>query len=466
MATTLPLSLNNLIDITVAVAPTVTSGQTFNQGLCIGPSPVIPSQGANSRIQQFSSTTAMLSAGFSTSDPEFIEMQLYFSQTPPPQFGWVGRQDLTAIGALTLDAGGAGWAIGDTFNVVQSGASFGMGTVTAMTAGVATAVSFISGSQGTGYAVATGLTTTAVSPSVGSGLTVNITAVGETLLQAATACRAAGSQWYGFMATNPSDSDNVALSQFADALVLTTRYYPWSNDPAIAAGMTGNLFLQLQALNLRVMPTYATAQGGLFPNNIFAAAAAMGSDMGLNTGLPGSYFISSHKVLVGIAAEPLTQTQYTNIKNANGNVFGNFGDLSLYEPGLLSNGALSTLWINIAMLVQNLQLNELAVLADNPVVPQTNSGEHLLLQGANNAGQTAANIGFLATAGWNGVTINIPGVSLTPGQTIPNGYLAQAQPYSQQSVEAHDAGQAMPIIFAITSAGGVLSLVISVQVQL
>ena len=148
MATTPPLSLNNLIDITVAVAPTVTSGQTFNQGLCIGPSPVIPSQGANSRIQQFSSTTAMLSAGFSTSDPEFIEMQLYFSQTPPPSFGWVGRQDLTAIGSLALDAGGAGWAIGDTFNVVQSGASFGMGTVTAMTAGVATAVSFISGSQG------------------------------------------------------------------------------------------------------------------------------------------------------------------------------------------------------------------------------------------------------------------------------------------------------------------------------
>jgi hypothetical protein len=267
------------------------------------------------------------------------------------------------------------------------------------------------------------------------------------------------------MVSNPADADNIALSQFADPLWQTTRYYPWSNDPAIPANLPNNLFAQLKALGLRVLPTYATAQGGLFPNNVFAAAATMGVDMGLNTGLPGSYFTTAHKVLAGIAAEPLTQTQYTNILANGGNVFANFGTLSLYEPGLLSNGAPSTLWINLAMLVQNLQLNELAVLADNPVVPQTNSGEHLLLQAANNAGTTALNIGFLAPGLWNGTTINIPGVTLTQGQTIP-GFLAQAQPYSQQSVEARDAGQAMPIFFAVTTAGAVLSLVIGVFTQL
>jgi hypothetical protein len=466
MPTTPPLSLSNIIDISVTVEPTVAAGNTFNQGLCIGNSGVIPSQGANSRLRQYPSTTAMLSDGFTTTDPEFIEVGIYFSQTPPAQFVWVGCQDATAIGALVLNTGGTGWAVGDQFNVVQAGASAGLGVVTAVTAGVATAVSFVSGAQGTGYAVASGLTTTAVSPSTGISLTVNVTGIGETLLQAATACRAASSIWYGLMVTAPTDADNLALSAWADPLWQSTKYYPWSNDSAIPAGTAGNLFLQLQALNLRVLATYATVQGGLFPNNIYAAAAIMGVDMGLNTGLAGSYFITAHKVPAGIAPEPLTQTQYTNIINAGGNVYGDFGPQPLYEPGLLSNGALSTLWINLAVLVQNLQLNELAVLVDNPVVSQTNSGEQLLIHGANQACLTSANIGFLADGVWRGATINIPGVSLTPGQAISGGYLVQAQPYSQQSVPDHDAGKGMPLYIAVTSAGGVLSLVIGVFTQL
>lgn len=466
MSTTPPLNLNNIIDITVTVNPTITTGLTFNQGLCIGSSGVIPSQGANSRLRQYSGTQGMLTDGFTPQDPEFIEAQIYFSATPPAQFVWIGCQDLTAIGTLALDAGGTGWKVGDQFNIVQAGASLGLGQVTAQTAGVATAVSFVGGSQGTGYTVANGLTTTAINPSTGIGLTVNITAVGETLLQAATACRAASSAWYGFMVTNPADADNLALSAFADALWQNTRYYPWSNDAAIPAGTAGNIFFQLQALNYRVLPTYSTTQSGLFPNNIYAAAAAMGVDMGLNTGLAGSYFITAHKVLAGIAPEPLEQGQYTNIKAAGGNVYGDFGGQPLYEPGIMSNGQQSTVWVFLAMLVQSLQLNELAVLASLPVVPQTNSGEHLLIQAANASGTTFSGIGFLASGTWQGVTINIPGVSLTPGQAIQNGFLAQAQPYSQQSAADRDAGQAMPIYFAVTSAGGVLSLVIGVYTQL
>ena len=103
MATTPPLALSNIIDISVTVSPSAPAVNSFNVGLFVGPSTIIPSYGANSRVQTFTSTSAMLSAGFSASNPEYIAAQIYFSQTPAAQLFAVGRQDLTAIGTATLD---------------------------------------------------------------------------------------------------------------------------------------------------------------------------------------------------------------------------------------------------------------------------------------------------------------------------------------------------------------------------
>jgi hypothetical protein len=404
----------------------------------------------------------MLSDGFTNSDPEYIAMQIYFSQTPQATFGWVGRQDLTALKTITIDAPGTGWAVGDVFSITQSGASFGFGVVTAESSGVPSAVAVAVSQQGTGYTVATGLTTTAVSPSVGIGLTVNITAIGESLLQAAEACRAANSVWYGLAVNNPTASDNIAIAEWADALWQTTRYYPWSSDTGIPNSTAGNVALQLQALKLRVLGIYSTTQGGLYPNNIYAAAGLMGAEMGLNTGLANSFFTMAHKQIAGIAPEPLTQTQYDNILAASFNVYANFGSYTLLEAGFMSNGAPSYLWINLAMLVANLQIEELNVLQSTPAVPQTNAGEHLLIQAANNACANSALIGFLAGGTWEGAQV----LNLDTGDALPSGYLNQAQPYSQQSAGDRAAGKAMPIYCAITTAGAVQSLLIGVYTQL
>ena len=465
-----PLGLANIVDITVTVSPNAVIANQFNEGLFVGPTTVIPSYGANSRLRVYgpgavAALAGMLTDGFLTSSPEYIAAQIYFSQNQPASYIWIGRQDLTAVGTLTIgNADGTGYAVGDEFTVTQGGATNIIGKVTAESGGIPSAIAIVQ--QGTGASIANNLATVAISPAVGSGLTVDITTLGESLLQASTACRLASTAWYGLAVNNPSDADNLALSQWADPLWQSTRYYPWSSTLAIANGVTGNLALELQAQNLRVLGTYATTQSGLYPNNIYAAAAAMGVEMGLNTGLAGSFFTTAHKQLVGIAPEPLTQTQYTNIKNSGFNAYCNFAPYQLYEPGFMSNGAPSFLWLQLAVLVQNLQIDELGVLESNPAVPQTNPGEHLLINGANNACQTSQNIGFLADGIWEGQTINIPGVSLVPGQPIPGGFLNQAQPYSQQSAEDRAAGKAMPIYCAITTAGAVQSLLIGVYTQL
>jgi len=544
MATTPPLSLANIIDISVTVSPSTPSVNSFNVGLFVGPSTVIPSQGANSRVQLFSTPTsvAMLAAGFTTSNPEYIAGQIYSSQNPTAATFAVGRQDLTALQTIVVDgrtvidgaittgtenlssatadftsadigstvivegAGVAGAAlvttvasitsttvavlaaaagttvtgaqtsvgftgssykVNDTFAVVQSGGNNGMGTVlTVGTSGQVLTLEVTTAAQGTGYSVASGLSTTATSPSTGTGLKVNITAVGETLLQAAMACRAASSLWYGLTVNAPVDADNLAISAWADPLWQTTRYYPYSGDATIPAATANNIALQLQTLDYRVLGQYATTQNGLFPNNIYAAVALMGVEMGLNTGLANSFFTVAHKTLAGIAPEPLTQTQYQNILNAGFNVYGNFSSFQLEEPGFMSNGAPSYLWLFLAMYVAQLQSEIMAVLQGNPAVPQTNAGEQLLLHAANAAGTTLATIGFLAENTWQGAGINIPGVVVTQGQAIPGGFLNLAQPYAQQSPANRAAGQAMPIFSFITTAGAVQSLAIGVFTQL
>jgi Protein of unknown function (DUF3383) len=535
VSTTPPLALTNLVDISVTVAPTLPIAAGFNQGLFIGSSTVIPSYGANARLRQYSSTTAMLTDGFTASDPEYLAMQIYFSQNPPPQFGWVGRQDLTAIqtavpagrkvtdgaitalsttftsatanfisgdvgsqiivaGAgvggvdlvttiasytnpttvdLTVDASttvtgaatwvgayGSGYKANDVITVVQSGASYGQLTVLTVGAdGQVLTLGTTVGNQGTGYTVANGLSVTGGS---GTGLEVDITAVGETLLQASQACRAASNGWYGLAVNAPADADNLALAAWATPLWQTTRYYPWSDTAAIVAGTTGNLALEMQAAKYKVLGTYATTQSGLYPNNVYAAAAVMGVEMGLNTGLAGSFFSTAAKQLVGIAPEPLTQTQYTNLVNAGFNAYCNFQPYQFYEPGFMSDGSPSYLWLQLAVLVANLQIDILDVIASNPVVQQTNAGEHLLLQGANQACANSASIGFIAPGIWNGA----PVLGLATGDPLNLGYLAQAPPYSTISQADIDAGKAAPIYIAITSAGAVQSIVIGVYTQL
>jgi hypothetical protein len=545
MAQTPPLALSNIVNISVTVSPSAVTANSFNQGLFVGPSTVIPSYGTNPRLRQYPAPgTAMLSDGFTSVSPEYIAAQIYFSQTPQPQYIWIGRQDLTAIGTIAVDgrtvtdgvmsssvapthlasatanfqagdvgaaiviigagaaganltttiasvtsttaavlAGsclttvtaaqtsigftGSGYHANDVVSITQAGGTYGFATIlTVGAAGQVLTIGVNPGTQGTGYTTATALPTVAISPSIGTGLEVNITA-GESLLQATQACRAASNTWYGLSVNNPSDTDNLLISEWADPLWQTTRYYPWSASSGIPNGTAGNVALQLQTLELRVLGTYATTQSGLYPNNIYAAAGLMGVEMGLNTGLANSFFTVAHKPIVGIAPEPLTQTQYTNIINAGFSAYGDFGGQSnMLEPGFMSNGSPSYLWINLAMLVQSLQINTMAVLRNNPAVAQTNSGQQLLIHAANDACDTAVNIGFLAGATWNGVTFNIAGVSLTDGEALPSGYKNQSQPYSAQSANDRAAGKAMPIYSAITTAGAVQSLLIGVYTQL
>ena len=106
---TLPLSV--VCNVSVSISPVAAASPTFNQGLIVGPSTIIPT---SQRLRQYFNLAGMTADGFTSANPEFVAAQLYFGQTPTPQILWVGVQSVaaseTALAALqACRAASAAW---------------------------------------------------------------------------------------------------------------------------------------------------------------------------------------------------------------------------------------------------------------------------------------------------------------------------------------------------------------------
>lgn len=471
---TQPLPLSIIANISVITSSPQVAAPTFNTGLIIGPSSAIPSFGVNPRIRKYLAatySTAMIADGFTTSSPEYICLQMYFSQSPAPQAGYVGRQDLTAIGTAVPTVGntGNGYVVGDVIGVTQGGASNGHLLVSATSGGNVTALQIIIGQQGTAYTPANGLATTGGS---GTGLEVNITAIGESALQASQACRAANSTWYPFMVTDAAPSDHISLATWTQGQV-GTIYFGNDAETNVLNGIPGNTFKTIYAANnSRTWLQYSTTQGGLVPNQIYFTAAVMGNFLAANSQLANSSFtekFSAGVPLVGVVTEPLNITQIGNIEGAvpglgpNGNLYLNYANsFNILEQGtMMAPQVFLDQIVGLDVLASNIQFNVLNLLTTQPKIPQTDAGQQLLIQAVENACAQALTVGFLGTGVWQGQTI----LGLTPGTALPLGYLVQSPKYSTLSLAQIAARQAPPIYVAIIESGAVHFVTIEVLVQ-
>lgn len=416
----------------------------------------------SARLRQYTSTAAILSDGFTLTEPEYIAASLYFDQDadgPAPQYVWIGTQDTGggAIATAPVTTPGTGYAVGDLLGVVGGNA----GLLEVLTVGGGGAVLTVAILQnGSAYTAGASTTTT---NGAGTGCVVTITVGSESLLQAVGYCRAASSTWYGFYSCGAQKSDHEALAGWAQNNTPSMYFYNTADSDALNNN-SGNIFAYLKSLSYnRAIGLYSTTQGGIYPNNSYSGAAVMGVAFGLNTGLANSYYTLKFKELVGVDVEPLTLTQVNNIQGNNGNIFLNFANAYSYiTQGTLANGQFFDEVLQLDMLSADIQYSEMNLLTQNNSIPQTDPGEALLIHAVNGAAQRAVIRGYIGPGQvWQGVTI----INLQPGNPLPAGYLAQAYPYSQQSTSDRQARKAQPIYLAIAEAGAVHSLVVGVYVQ-
>jgi hypothetical protein len=477
---TQPLPLSILCDMSVSVTPAGVSVSAFNQGLIIGNSGRIPSYGANSRcvlVPTSTLNTSLAALGYQPTDPEYIEAQLYADQAPQSPYLWMGCQDPSALQTITLDSGhgGTNWSAGDTFLVLQSNASYGYGKVLTASGGAVQTVQVISGQQGTGYSAAVGLLTTAQLPSTGAGLEVNIIAVGETPLQAVTACRVAQPAWYTVSTTTATDSDNVAIVAYLQNAQPAAQLIYSTQSLSALQGTVGNVFSLIKAANYgRAHGCYSTVQGGLAPNNAYIAGAIAGKAMGLNTGLANSNFSLAAKTLIGVTPEPLEQTQINVFAGTPGLGFGNNGNsynnyansYDFYYQGVNGNGLNFMTVLGLDMLAADAQISILNVLQSLPSIPQEDPGQALILNAARGACSRSANRGFIAGGVWNGVAIPLlPTGGLVPGTSLANGFWVGSSSFSTQSSGDRALFKSMPVYIAVILAGTQQSFTIAVNVQ-
>jgi Protein of unknown function (DUF3383) len=466
------LPLSNIVDVVVQISPVLPVTPTFNQGLIIGNSAVISHA---KRIQQFFTLASLLTAGFTTSSPEYIAASLYFGQSPPPPSLWVGLQDLTSLNTIIPHSGnaGTGYVVGDVITVVQSGGSGGQARVTSVSSGAVTGLSVLTGNDGTGYTTATGLSTTG---GTGTGLEVDITATGESALTAVQNCRTAQNAWYACMVTSAADADHLAIAAYAQTATPPMMYFLTTADTAVLNNTSGNLCAALQALNYqRVFSMYSTTQSGNAPNNVYACAAAIGVMMGLNTGLANSYFTMMFKTLIGVLSEPLTASQVAVLSGIPGqslgincNVYVGYANAYTFlQQGTVANGDFADEILNLDMLVADMQFTTTDLFVSLPSVPQTDPGQTQIIHAVNQCCQRAVTRGYIGPGTWEGVNLLVGtnGSGLSNGDPMPAGYVTLSPPYSSQSTAARAARQAMPVYCAINEAGAAQNVLIGVYVQ-
>ena len=192
-------------------------------------------------------------------------------------------------------------------------------------------------------------------------------------------------------------------------------------------------------------------------------AAVMGTAMGLELSHTGSAFALCYKTVNGVQPEDLTQTQVDSVKAKNGNVYIARGYTHfLLENGTMANGQRYDEVLYIDKIGADLQNAAVTLPAENPdKLPQTDDSTAQFINRFSSILMGYTERGVLASSVWRGADIG----PVRGGEIIENGFMLWADSYDDQPAADRAAHKAMPVQVALTPAGSIESIVITVNVQ-
>ena len=192
-------------------------------------------------------------------------------------------------------------------------------------------------------------------------------------------------------------------------------------------------------------------------------AALMGTAMGLDLSHKTSAFALCYKTLNGVQPADLTQTQVNSIKAKNGNVYIARGySHFLLENGTMANGQRYDEVLYVDRIAEDLQNAAVALLAENPdKMPQTDDSTAQFINRFSSILMNYTDMNVLTSSAWRGADIG----PVSAGDVIENGFTLWADSYDDQPEADRLAHKAVPIQVALTLAGSIESIVITVNVQ-
>ena len=279
----------------------------------------------------------------------------------------------------------------------------------------------------------------------------------ESPVQALDALLDRTADFYGIaLADTRTDAELLALEAHVSGLEKPAMLFlPLIGTPAAVAASASLLDQLHAASSRRVIAVYASA--------VSDAAAVMGCAMGLQASHAALAFALCYKAVGGMQPSNLAQAQADAIEALGGNVYVTRGKShTLLEKGSTPSGYRYDEVLYLDMIAEDLQNAAVSLLAENTdKLPQTDdaSAQFMNVFSSILAGYTSR--GILATAPWRGAAVG----GIQAGDYIENGFALWADSYDNQSEADRAAHKAVPIQAALTLAGSLESVVITVNVK-
>lgn len=503
MAINLGLSVSDVVNVAVSLAPAAAAQRNFGSLLILGDSGVIDT---NTRLRLYSSLTAVAN-DFPNTSPEFLAAAIAFEQNPQLANLYIGAWARTAtqgtlIGAplsaaaqqmsnwngitsggidiiingvpnnltglnfsgatsMTAVAAIMQTAIGGSGATILWNTVYSQFQVTSGTTGPSSTVAFATPGSGVDISVQTGLNASVSGAYVVTGIAA------ESALTALTILASVTNNWYGAMfaaSVMPADADYVACANFIEGASPSHIFgVTTSEGAALNASLTTDIASQLEALGLsRTFVVYSSSSP-------FACAAIFG--IAFTTNFEGSNTLYTLKFQVesGLAAETLTETQAAALNAKNCNVYVNYNlssgtgaSIAIVQQGTMASGTFfdvihGTDWLQNA--IQTAVFNLL--LTAKTKIPQTDAGITRIINTITQVLQQSVTNALVAPGVWNGPPVG----NIVSGQTLSTGFYIFAPPVATQSQAARAARQAPIIQACIKLAGAVHSVSVILSVN-
>jgi hypothetical protein len=492
------LSVSDVVNVSVNLGPKAVPVRNFGAAMFAGPSDVID---VNERIRVYS-TLNEVGADFSTTSPEWLAADLFFSQSPQPSILYIGRwaqgatkglanggilsssqqalSNFTGITNggfhLTLDGGSstnytainlsgaanlnavaalidAALPVGTNFVWDSVRSRF---TLESATTGAASAVSFMTApTSGTDLSAVLRMTAATGASQVGG-------IVAETPLACAQILARSG-VWYGLefapvAASDINDAAHIAVAGFIEGASPNRIYGITSNETNILDGTVSNdLASTLKSLGYsRTFIQYSS-------NSAYAAASMIARAFTVDFNGNNTTITLMFKQEPGVIAETLTETQAAVLALKNCNVFVNYqNNTAIIQNGVMCDGTWFDLRHGADWQANRVQTDLFNVLYTSPTkVPQTDAGMNILLTTAEASMAAGVNNGLWGPGVWNA-----PGFgSLKQGDTVTKGYYCYMTPLALQSEGDRQQRIAPPMQIAAKSQGAVHKVNVTINVN-
>lgn len=279
--------------------------------------------------------------------------------------------------------------------------------------------------------------------------------IGETAVQAVTACREANAEWYTVYVCNATKTEIIDVANYIESAIPPSTHAYNTSDSEVLTNAEGNVIETLAKSGIRrTIGQYSTTD--------HAIMSAIGYAMGANTQTANSAYTLKFKKEVGVNTEDLNGTQLVQIKNNNCNVYINRGSVyNLFEDGVMADGTPFDEIINLDMLTNDIQMAVMDGLQTSSKIPQTDPGMDNLLNRIRAPLEKHRGTGFIAPGIWTSAPI----LDVETGDVLERGYLIMSGSVNDQSQEDREARKAPPIYALVKLAGAIEAVAIKVFVN-